>query len=157
MRIVGFLQNPGFDVNTKPEIIARYGLDDLYRKTVLAHTMSGKKLIRTLGFKLYYGITWDNACPLCNHHPSYRKTADVSHMQSVLTKHGPELVLCYGNTARNAINDVWSGPLICAPHPNARYTSDEVFRKVKDKIQEHINGQGQGNDYTRTTGNGEDN
>ena len=127
MVIVAFMQNMWVrDVARVERLIATYG--EPYRRRLIAMALfsgclSGRRLQAAFGADLCRQIQWDEASPVVAGESSAAPPADPHHMRHVINHYKPDLVLCFGRSAAGAIRDVWSGKLVCCPHPAARQDS----------------------------------
>lgn len=101
---------------------------ELEWRTNLLTTKTGRRMrsiVRHLPFSVY------NLMP-------FGSTAryDVKHIQARITDLNPTLVLGLSALGRCILPSLWSGPLICTPHPAAHYlvNGDPLFRAVHDKL-----------------------
>lgn len=81
--------------------------------------MTGKRLHEAFN-ELYYRIHWDNISWV----PGKKPITDFAHMKNVFRSQQPELVLCFGNQAMEAIRQLSSSIKFLTPtmqcyHPNA--------------------------------------
>lgn len=124
MKIVGFLQNPWFPPGTREEHIIAYRDDQDFHRRLLEGTMSGRRL--SVAFEdLYDAIHWDNT----NWRPAFmasgREEPDHQHMMDVVKREQPDLILCFGNQARDAMRAIGrlfnkKHDFLHCHHPNAR-------------------------------------
>lgn len=145
MKIVAFLQNPWFPPGTAERHIIAYRDNQAFHRRLLEGTMSGKRL-REAFEDLYEVIHWDNT----NWRPAYmasgREEPDHQHMIDVLQREKPDLVLCFGNQARDAMRALnrlanRNDPFLVCHHPNARHRTQMDLNNfailVRSKIHEH--------------------
>lgn len=129
-KIVAFLQNPWFPPGTKKEHIDRYNTDQAFHQRLLRNTMSGQRLMQAFGEHMFKRIWWDNVSPEAADEAKGITPADMAHIERVIDEQGPDLVLCFGKSAKEAI-DRSAGSItrkiMYCHHPNARYkTQDEL-------------------------------
>lgn len=124
MTVLAFMQNMWVrDPERVKAMIAKYG--DLYRRKAIpmflfAGCVSGRRLKQVLGEELCRAITWDEVSREISNHPSFVPTPDYDHMRTTIEHVKPDVVVCFGRIASDAIRSVWTGKTIRAPHPAAR-------------------------------------
>ena len=121
--IVAFLQNLWVK---DPQRIQKIldGHDDKFRRALLkrllfAGGLTGKRLRSAFG-NLCEQIIWDEASREIAGVSSGICQPDLAHIKNVLDTYKPNVVVVFGNIARDAVVPLWSGELICLPHPAAR-------------------------------------
>jgi len=123
INIVAFMQNPWFPPGTQREVIDRYKTDQEFHRRLLRETMSGYRLHQAFG-DLFDRIHWDNVAPEAVDHPKKRSPVNVKHVDNVILTVKPNLILTFGEVAREAIADSIAAIRIktmYCHHPNARY------------------------------------
>jgi len=131
LRIVAFLQNtwvrdPENLKRIYAEVAARGNVDVAKHRNCMitymlfAGCLSGRRLKAAFGEELCYEIYWEEASTEITGTPSAKVTADPEHIRRVLESQQPDVVLCFGRIACNAVEPLWNGVLLRAPHPAAR-------------------------------------
>lgn len=124
MKILAFMQNMWVnDPERVKRLIAKYG--DNYRRRLIAYALfagctSGRNLKATFGWGLCQQIEWEEASPEITGIPNVKVPADPAHINAALAHHNPDVVICFGRIACDAVQDLWKGPIVLAPHPAAR-------------------------------------
>lgn len=148
MKILAFLQNMWVrDPERVRELIARDG--EVYRRRLLSYALfagclTGRRLQETFG-NLCDEIVWENVTKEVTGSPSAKITADRKHVSDRIREEDPEVIIVFGEIARDAIAqvrfarmaDVESVHVIHAPHPAARHalvTSE--LRRAADELRE---------------------
>jgi len=122
--VLAFLQNMWVrDPARVRALIERYG--ESYRRRLIAYALfagcaSGRNLKTAFGEELCRLITWEEASREVTGHPGARPRADPVHIAASLKEHEPDIVICFGRIAGDAVAPLWTGKLILAPHPAAR-------------------------------------
>ena len=123
IKIVAFLQNPWFKLGTEERIIHLYRDDQEFHRRILASCMTGQRLMTAFG-DLYDTIWWDNTNWRPSWHSAGKVFPDFDHIKKVLEEVKPNIILHFGNQARDAVDAVTMGlayqKLYCH-HPNARH------------------------------------
>lgn len=121
--IVAFMQNPWFPPGTKKEVVDRYLSDQDFHRRLLARTMSGRRLLDAFGPDMFGRIHWDNVAPTAAEEANGKTDVDAEHIERVLNRVKPDLIICFGKLAEWAITNSFEGDgkkyLLCH-HPNAR-------------------------------------
>lgn len=90
----------------------------------LARSRSGQRLkILSDQWELYHNVT-----PICGAKPSSKLDPDQLHVQSLLERCKPEVVVACGAVAELALRIYWKGPLLCVPHPASRVLTNELYQ-----------------------------
>ena len=129
MKILAFQQNPwAKDADRAMRQVARYG--HAWTRKFIAMYMpkrhSGRRLRATFG-DLFDLIVWDNVSPIIAGKASANPGPDLDHVRRMLKEEEPDVVLAFGRSATGALRGLWTGTLICGPHPAARQ-SDTTSR-----------------------------
>ncbi len=142
VKIVAFLQNPWFKPGTDERHIIAYRDDQDFHRRVLSMCMTGQRLVAAFG-DLYDQIHWDNT----NWRPAFmasgREDPDYQHMLGVMKRISPDLVLCFGNQARDAMRVVtrlsnWGKEFLQCHHPNARFKTQQDLSDFADRVRRKI-------------------
>ena len=122
-KITAFMQNPWFSPGTRPEIIDRYKTDQEFHRRLLAQTMSGGRLLNAFGPEMFNRIHWDNVAPNAAVEAAGETDLDMNHVESVIEKTAPNLIITFGKLAEEAMEKsilaVTIDYMVCH-HPNAR-------------------------------------
>jgi hypothetical protein len=144
MKIVAFLQNPGFSVTTPDDIVQRYADDIVFRRERLAASQTGARLMKAWGEDWYQYIYWDNACTTPGTVPLSFSRVDRNHIIDTILREEPDIVLAYGRYAERMMKTIppctWLKVFV-TQHTNCHgITSDEMkafANGVKAWIREH--------------------
>lgn len=137
-QIAAFLQNPWFKPGTRGDDIDLYTHWQPFHRRVLAMSMSGRRLMNALGPDLYRLIWWDNANPRPAFNSAGSHPPDMDHIRRVVKNLKPDLIICVGKTAYNAIagqTEFIRHDVIEIHHPNARGKTMEDLRKLKIDVE----------------------
>jgi hypothetical protein len=141
MKILAFLQNCWFPADTQIDYVNKYLSDDVFRRRVLARGWTGRRLINSLGEKLFSMIIWDNASVEVGTVAEHDGTPDLNHVEERIEYHKPDLILTFGKTALGAVNLVNRDriPVLSTKHPSARgfkrHELDSFANKIKEAIK----------------------
>jgi hypothetical protein len=144
MKIVAFLQNMWFK---RPEVMCRQlaetfkGDREAFIRTWLFWScLTGKRLRAALGESLCDHIVWEEQSPEIGGQSSASFPPDFDHIDRVLQKHQPEIVLAFGKSATHALSTAEamarlsgkpvSWRFIRGPHPAARHST--VVAELRD-------------------------
>lgn len=154
MKIVAILQNQWFKNPAKiKQIIAEKESEgfvdarEFYIKTFLFWgCLTGRRLQATLGETYCDEIVWEECSREMGSSASSKFPADMQHIRQVISKHKPNVVIAFGQLAKDALMQIYeSGTqdyvLLLAPHPAARQ-GDVLqqlrnLRKLLDKEREY--------------------
>lgn len=156
MKIVAFLQNQWFK---DPEGVARMFAENPKRREryisafLFMGCLTGRRLQQVFGEELCDQIVWEEISPEIGGHASSKFPADPAHIERVLRKHAPDVVLAFGKLAGDGLLSTLSNPrlrelphgfkILYGPHPAARNGAIEGLRKMKSELGEvegHSNG-----------------
>jgi len=106
-----------------------------YRRKLITYALfagcaSGRNLKTTFGKELCRRVTWEEASREVTGMPGARPPADPAHIAATLKEHAPDVVICFGRIAGDAVAPLWQGNLILAPHPTAR--QPDTFAKLRE-------------------------
>lgn len=97
------------------------GRNDLIKRLLFAGCLTGKRLLETFGSDLCNRIIWEEASHEIAGHSSGVFKADIEHIRSAIAAHSPEVIICFGKIAGDAVRSLeLSIPIFYAPHPAAR-------------------------------------
>lgn len=123
MKILAFLQSPSDAVfpDAAPHVLDKYRDDQEYHRRMLRQSMTGNRLFQAFG-EMYDQIYWDNVAPV--------KDVDQAHIDNVIVAVEPDVILTFGNIAKEAIDNSIGAiriKVLHCHHPNARYkTQDDL-------------------------------
>lgn len=124
MKALAFLQNMWVrDPDRVRALIEKYGeryRDRLIHFALFNGCLTGRRLKAAFGARLCSEIIWEEASPEIACEASGCPPADPAHIRAALERHSPDVVLCFGKIATDAVRPLWKGALIIAPHPAAR-------------------------------------
>jgi hypothetical protein len=135
MRIVAFLQNQWLNNAEQHErVLTHYKATDIEHYWKLRRRMipfalfrgclTGRRIKAAFGESLCDEIVWEEASPKIASKSSGAFPADVGHMQSVIVRETPDVVLCFGLIAQSGFRQLLNRPMmIPAPHPAARHAA----------------------------------
>lgn len=67
--------------------------------------------------------------------PDGIEPADDGHILGIIDAHKPECVVACGLHAERAIRRLWSGKLLCVPHPAHRLLTDDLYREARRMLR----------------------
>lgn len=135
MKILAFLQNPGFKPDTPDDVLYRYNTDDEFRKKTLKKYMTGQRLVIAFGEELFDSIIWDNVI-LATGTLRKKTPPDMEHVEATLREIKPDIVITFGSVAAKAmIMSNWDGPHFNCRHPNARGITNSELRQFAEMIK----------------------
>jgi hypothetical protein len=91
---------------------------------------SGNRLRKLLGEDCFEreDMAFSNASPKVSYGDSAGKfPADPKWIASELDLHKPDVVVCCGTVAGQAVPPLWSGPMVVVPHPASRLVTDKLY------------------------------
>jgi hypothetical protein len=144
MNITAFLQNPWFRPGTPKELIFRYNTDQVFHRHLLARCMTGSRLNQAFG-TLYESIHWDNVAPHAATEAAGKTDIDMIHVEKVLKATSPDLILTFGNHAKEALaGSIQRGdtPMLHCHHPNARGKTVNDLCQFGVEVLQYINDNG---------------
>ena len=141
MKILAFLQNQWFK---NPEAIAilfnRYPnkRNEFIKRLLFAGCLTGRRLHEVFG-DLCNKIIWDEASPLLADHSSGVFKADIAHIAASIKQHRPDLIICFGKIAGDAVKSLsLQIKIIYAPHPATRGNTIEALKKVNEFLEKYL-------------------
>lgn len=117
------MQNPWFPDNTDAEVIRKYREDQEYHRKLLSRTMSGYRLSHAFG-SAFWRIHWDNVATDHANEASAKTEVDMNHVEALIEKIRPDLILTFGQLAMETINrSIYAKGVVTMSchHPNARH------------------------------------
>lgn len=140
MKVLAFLQNQWFRNPAKiKQIIQDAEFPDareFYIKTFLFWgCLTGRRIKAALGEAWIEQITFEECSREMGNSASSRFPADLQHIQQVIDKHKPTVVIAFGQLAKDALMQLYernSFVLLLAPHPAARQSDvSQQLRELK--------------------------
>jgi hypothetical protein len=155
MKIVAFLQNLWVkDVAHFQKFFERYPdqRERMLKKLLFYNCKTGRVLKAGLGEELCEKIVWEESTTEIAGDAKKVFPPDLAHIESVLKKHRPEVVIAIGKVAAQAtfmvINRLvsrqslmaWKIEFLSAPHPCARPPLDPLarFKEIRAKIESGV-------------------
>lgn len=144
---LAFLQNSWFKPGTPQRYIDMYRDDQRLHRRVLAMSRTGQYLRNAFG-PMYDEIFWDNASPAHGFDHSARHVADIIHMQDVVKRLRPHVVLLFGGVARAGYGKISENIVdiphitIYGPHPSARGNPMGELRRMAEELKRTTNHNG---------------
>ena len=139
IKILAFLQNCWFPKDTKADYINRYLTDDVFRRRVLSRGWSGRRLINSFGENFFSKVIWENASIEVGSHSSYCGSPDLHHVQCMIDKHNPDLILTFGVVAKSSVELLNTGiPIMSTKHPNARGFKKNMLDHFARNVKQYI-------------------
>lgn len=135
--ITAFLQCPWFKPGTSTRTIEKFKSNHEFRRRLLYNSYSGKRLVKCFG-ELLKDFFWEEASLEVGSVSSAKFPANHEHIRTVLDIRRPVLVIAFGTIASDALQEIWSGPLICLPHPAARVLRDQLYFEAAKLIRTGI-------------------
>lgn len=136
MKIVAFLQNQWFK---DPERIKRIIQDTIEKEShwknageireyyisafLFMGCLTGQRLMRAFGDDTCHEIVWEECSREIGGKSSAAFPADIAHMQEVVERHAPQVLLVFGKIAKDAVKFLLlpsESTVITGPHPAAR-------------------------------------
>ena len=151
MNILAFLQNQW--AHQPWQVLDLFARRPAHRteiiRRMLARSYTGSRLRAAFGDDLFDAIVWDNASPVVTSRPRpaprrdvWSRIAAINHVDEILARARPAVVLAFGQVAQWAMNDFPEQRCITGPHPAARRsdTAGELqwmARELRALVQEH--------------------
>lgn len=140
MKILAFLQNPWFSVETDSHVIERYRTDQVFHRRYLRGTLSGNRL--SMAFSgLYEQIHWDNVSSDLSNEANDISAVDMKHVETTIRNTKPQLILTFGQLAKETIRKSLYAqgiPVMECHHPNARGKTQADLDLFVQKITDYI-------------------
>jgi len=149
MKVVAFLQNQWWhDPEGVRREIEKHG--EKYRRRLLVYGLSqcrsGKVLEKTIasviGAPDFKDIYWENVSRQFGGRSAAKFPADLTHIGQVILDQRPDVILCFGKVASEAVPDLALCEdlhVLIADHPAARRGHDSLHKMAKD-LKELLNG-----------------
>jgi len=140
MKIVAFMQNPWFPPGTQKRHVELYNTDQDFHRTLLANTMSGKRLKQA--FKsMFDQIYWDNVAPAAAEEACGKTDVDIEWVEKVIAQQRPDLILTFGTLAKDALAEAIV-PTACrvmsCHHPNARFRTQADLDTFAGEVYHYV-------------------
>ena len=133
--VVGFLQNA-----YSPLYAGTIWPYDLWLDA-LERSRSGVRLQRLIdATDNIIDFYFDNTTPEVAENPDDKLTPDVAHINKVLTKYNPKIVLALGNQAASALIPIWHGNLLWLPHPASRTVTNKLYKAAGRLLKKGFEG-----------------
>jgi hypothetical protein len=133
MKVVAFLQNMWFrDPERSQKLLEMYesreadGRERFVRDFIFFGCLTGRRLLTAFGDEMRWSIVWEEASRAIHGHSSAAPPADPQHMNAVMLKHQPAVVLLFGKIAQSGYvlceyrHRILPVHIIALPHPAAR-------------------------------------
>ena len=102
----------------------------------LQRSRSGQRLkILTRDFEVC-----ENTTPIVGPTASSKVPPDEAHIQRVLARTRPTIVIACGKQAETVLAKLWAGALIAVPHPAHRFLTDALYIEAKKLLNEGFAG-----------------
>lgn len=141
MTILAFLQNQWFKNPDKArEVYARnpHLRNQLIKRFLFAGCLTGRRLQEALS-DLCDTIIWEETSKEVGGYSASKFAADLDHMHDAIITHKPDVVLCFGKVAHDAMRKLQDKEpvttVIYAPHPAARQDPMPRLRKIPDELK----------------------
>lgn len=146
MKIVAFLQNQWFK---DPEGIKAMFAEHPERREryieafLFMGCLTGRRLKSAFGEELCDRIVWEEISPEIGSHASSKFPPDPEHIEAVIRKHQPDVVVCFGKLASDGLRKtiVRLGPepisgfrILYGPHPAARQNPIPALRDLATQL-----------------------
>jgi hypothetical protein len=143
MTILAFLQNQYFKNPDKArQVFARNPTlrNKLITSFLFAGCLTGRRLQEALGSELCNQIIWEETSREVGGHSASRFAPDLDHMRNAIETHKPDVVLCFGKIAHDAMRQLQDRELlvnavIYAPHPASRNNPMPRLREVVGELK----------------------
>lgn len=143
MKILAILQNQWFKNPSKVEEI--YARNPTLRNALIARflfagCLTGRRLQSAFGEQLCSAIVWEEASPKIGGFSASRFAPDPDHIRAAIEKHKPDVVLCLGKIAGDAVRliccetEVKHPAVFFAPHPAARQDPMPALREIAKSL-----------------------
>jgi hypothetical protein len=102
----------------------------------LARSRSGQRLRYMLDdFDLC-----ENTTPQVGATPDSILPPDLAHIQAILERRQPSIVVACGKQAEQALMRLWGGALIAVPHPAHRLVTNDLYTEARKLLHEGFTG-----------------
>lgn len=139
MIILAILQNQWFrEPDRVQEIYDRYPDKRHYfiRQFLFMGCATGKRLRSALGAELCSHIIWEEAHPKIGGHSGSSFGADLEHIKKAVDSINPELIICFGRIAGDAVKALnLPHQIIYAPHPASRQNPMPRLKALPEEIK----------------------
>ncbi len=144
MIILAFLQNQWFkpiDADSVERVYARYPdrRNELIARYLFMGCLTGRRLMTALRPDLTSRIIWEETSKNIGRHSGAVFPADLEHMKAAVEKFQPDVVICFGAIACNAISHFYVKAYVYeAPHPASRQNPMPDLMKLAEWLRERI-------------------
>ena len=109
---------------------------------LLEYSRSGRRLKLILGDDCFRNplIRFANTTPRIGWHSTSRLKPDLQHVGEQIDLCTPDVLLACGQQAEQAALCVWSGPLLCVPHPTSRTLTNELYLSARRSLAKLTSG-----------------
>ena len=145
--ILAFLQNQWFkDPEKVKSIYERYPhkRNHFIREFLFMGCQTGKRIMAAFGEDLCYRIIWEDASPELGNFSASKFKADHQHIKNAIDKFSPNVLICFGKIAEDAVKDVVKEmvflegkadiPVLSVPHPAARFDTKPQLIELAGKL-----------------------
>lgn len=146
MKVLAVLQNQWFKNPAKVrEIYARNPelRNKLIARFLFAGCLTGKRLRAAFG-DLCDAIIWEEASPKIGGFSASKFEPDPAHIRAALEMHAPDVVVCFGKIAGDAVRllcgelDLKHPAVMFAPHPASRDNPMPELRALAETLRSAI-------------------
>jgi len=146
MKVLAFLQNQWFkDPKGVKAIYARYPdkRNVFIARFLFMGCLTGKRLQKAFGAEVCNSIIWEEASPEVGGTSDSVFKADLAHIEAAILKHNPQVILCLGKIACDAVKAVVEKlqhdqgvliPTIYGPHPAARTNPMPALLAIAEQL-----------------------
>lgn len=147
MKILAFLQNQWFrDPEGIKEIFAAH--PERRERYIAAYLfmgcLTGRRLKSAFGEELCDRIVWEEISSEIGGHASSKFPPDPEHIERVIRKHEPDVIICFGKLASDGLSTMIArlGTLpikgfsvLYGPHPAARQNPMPALRAIANRLK----------------------
>lgn len=73
----------------------------------------------------------ENTTPHVADNPGGKLPPDFAHMEEIITRRQPKIIVACGLQARDAVRRVWAGHMLAVPHPAARLLTNALYQEAR--------------------------
>jgi len=142
IKVLAFLQNQWFKdpeaaqrmFDRRPDLRNEY-----IKRFLFMGCLTGRRLEAVLGDELCDQIIWEEASPKKAGFSSGVFPADTEHIKNSIEIHKPEVIICFGKVASDAIKGMnLTIPILYAPHPTSRQNPMPKLKEAAKALKEII-------------------
>lgn len=105
------------------------------RQFLFFNCLSGRRLQKAFGADLCRRIVWEEASPQIGGTSRSVYPADLDHLRRAIQAHEPDLIICFGKIAGDALREIKPPvEVLFAPHPAARNNPLADLAKLMGRI-----------------------